>query len=79
MRRKYRDDLITPALLNQLINYGESLNNYIKKIIPGEVDYFPELKITGDLHNVSEGPQKLMGILDLVVLDKNGVPHIFDY
>lgn len=79
MGRKYSDDLITPQLLSQLLNYAENLHRHIQKLIPGDLEFFPELKITGDLHNVSEGPQKLMGILDLVVLDQYGTPHIFDY
>lgn len=83
MGRKFNPELITPTLLNNILNYAEGFHKHIKQIIDPntteEFDYYPEFKITGDLHNVSSGPQKLMGILDLVVLDKNGIPHIFDY
>lgn len=79
MGNKYSDNLITPQLLDQLIHYGHDLLTQIQTLIPGDLEFFPELQITGDLHEVSSGPSKLLGILDLVVVDQFGTPHIFDY
>lgn len=79
MGNKFKEDLITPQLLDQLIHYGHDLLSQIQTLIPGDLEFFPELQITGDLHEVSSGPKKLLGILDLVVVDQFGTPHIFDY
>lgn len=47
-----------------------------------EPQFFPEFVITGDLiEGAMPGKPgaKLMGIIDLLVVDANGVPHIYDY
>lgn len=42
--------------------------------------YYPELSITADaLHPVSGKDTKLIGVIDLLVIDPNGTPHIVDY
>lgn len=80
MGRKFSPDLITPELLQNALNFAEQFHEHIKKVLgqTEDLDFFPEFKITGDLHT-TQGPPKLMGIIDLLVLDNKGVAHIFDY
>lgn len=80
-RDKYHSGLITDQMLNQLINFAGNFKDHIRNII-GEgdnLDFYPELKLTSDINTTGDSGKKLMGIIDLAVVDDKGRVHIFDY
>ena len=76
----FDENLITDSLLDQLIQFSDSFKQHIESVIPGgNLQFFPETELTADLATTQSGPNKLLGIIDLLVVDKYGVAHIFDY
>lgn len=78
MGRKFNDNFLNDdALFNSVINAAEGFRLHISQVLgTTNVEYFPEFRLTADISGESK---KLMGILDLVVVDPKGVAHIFDY
>lgn len=76
MGRKFVD--LSDSMIDQLIGFAEGFRIHIQDTLrETELDFYPEFRLTADIANTSG--KKLMGILDLVVVDKKGVAHIFDY
>lgn len=64
----------------QVLDYAKTLRQEITKKY-GDVDYYPEYTLTSQLNMEYEGRTdlKLVGRVDLLVIDSKGVPHIIDY
>lgn len=67
--------------IKSLINFGR---NIVKRFDPdgrGNVNYFPEFKLSSmsTLTNENGDPYKLVGTIDLLVLDSDGNLHLIDY
>ena len=80
MGSNFDENLITDSLLDSLIQFADSFKQHIETVIPGgDLQFFPETELTSDLATTESGPNKLLGIIDLLVVDKYGNAHIFDY
>lgn len=83
MGRKFRENIVDDVILAQLINYADRLHRHLKSdacIGDDNLQFFTEFKIIGNPAIVGPGePNKVMGIIDLMVMDSKGRIHIFDY
>lgn len=75
--RKYKKYLNDKAI-QDAIEYARKLHKDLTEKFNGECEYYPEFVITQDTNTV-DNPVKLMGIIDLLIIDKQGRPHILDY
>lgn len=69
-------------IINTVIDYGYKLINEIKTITgeKGEnLEFYPELKISGDINEANGSTKKLVGSIDLLVVDGKGNSYIFDF
>ena len=82
MGRNWSDDLLPGTVLDNMIDYADKVyEKMIDKFGEG-CEFYPELRITGKIRNVAPKPgdaEYLYGIIDLLVVDKTGQIHIFDY
>lgn len=78
--KTYKKELLDDTKFQQIIAYAKTLDRHIQETLPeGELEFYPEFKITGKLSDTSSPSDTLMGIIDLLVVDKTGQIHIFDY
>ena len=76
---------ISPEITNEhvleLIEYGFSLKEDLTKQLGDDLLFYPEFTLHADLDKTYKGRNdlKILGRVDLLVVDKNGVPHIIDY
>jgi len=79
--RNWTDDLLPDPILESMITYADKLGNRMRSRFGKDCEFYPELRITGKIQNVSSqsGPEYLMGVIDLLVVDGSGQVHIFDY
>lgn len=81
--RKYKGvkDNINNDVLNDMITYASDLYQWIKDEFGESAMLYPEFTVTGKLATLAEGKQTdtLLGIIDLLVIDKDGYAHVFDY
>lgn len=74
------DELMNDAQFEQALTCCKELESNLISKYGSEALFFPEFKITGKVEIPREnGIDTLMGIVDLLVIDKNGLPQIIDY
>lgn len=82
---KINKDLVSEKVLKESIQYyanlEESLNNEFNPTGKQELVFYPEYKITGEAVDISDPnkTKKILGVIDLLVLDGDGNVHIVDY
>ena len=67
--------------LNSIIEYAKNLRQEISNQLGQDCDFFPELAVSTKLTSPYEGNPntKVLGRIDLLVIDSKGVPHVIDY
>jgi len=68
-------------VLDEMVRFADALYAKIKDDLKdNDLTFFPELEIVAENHMSGPNePKMLMGIIDLLVVDKNGQVHIYDY
>lgn len=79
--RKLISDITTDDIVLKTIEYAKQLRTELDTKFGDNLLYFPEITLSSELSKEYEGRDdlKLLGRIDLMVIDKNGVPHIIDY
>lgn len=76
-------DLVPPNVLAQTLKYCRELNESLQNQFgdDGELTFLPEFVISGNTSEFGEDgdPTKLLGIIDLLVIDGKGNVHVIDY
>ena len=71
---------LTLMAVKQSIEYARKLNHDLIAKFGEGCAYYPEFVITQDTNTIHNGaPTKLMGVIDLLIIDNSGRPHILDY
>lgn len=71
---------LTDAAIIQSIEHAKNLHNDLKSRFGDELMFFPEFMVSGEATHPDNGAnQTLIGIIDLLVVDKKGKVHILDY
>lgn len=67
--------------LKSIIFYAKNLKQEIEKQFGSGCEFYPEIAISSKLTSQYEGRTDLsiLGRIDLLVIDANGVPHVIDY
>lgn len=77
---KKNKQFLTPNSIQQTIEYARKLHQDLTKKFGENCNYYPEFVVTQDTNIMHKGaPTKLMGIIDLLIIDSSGKPHILDY
>lgn len=67
-------------VIQQAINYARELNQQLVNKFGEGCAYYPEFMVCEDTNVMHDGkPTTLMGIIDLLIIDSTGKPHILDY
>lgn len=69
---------INEKTIDQVIKYVKDLNHDLTNKFGEGCAFYPEFTVTQDTNDVAN-PTKLMGIIDLLIIDRSGKPHILDY
>lgn len=74
-------DITTDAVIDEILKYAKELRESIEAMYGDNLIYYPEFTLSADLNKEYQGRTdlKLLGRVDLLVLDKYGTPHIIDY
>ena len=72
-------DFVNLEQFKQMITMCTKLKAQIEEEYGGKCDYYPELTITSKITQSLDGCDTLIGIIDLLVVDKDGRVHIYDY
>lgn len=81
-RYTQNQNALSDKIIEEIIDYGYVILEKIKQVIPNseKLDFYPELKISGDLAEPrDDGIKSLVGSIDLLVIDGEGNSYIFDY
>ena len=72
---------MTDEKINSIITIAKELKDQLQTKYGKDCAFYPEITVSADLNHEYEGRDdlKVLGRLDLLVIDENGVPHIFDY
>lgn len=75
---------LTPKAIDDAIKYARDLKQHLEQSLgEGEIDslsFYPEFMVSQQASDIETGdPRTLFGIIDLLVVDKNGRIHIVDY
>lgn len=71
---------LNDATMQQAIQYARNLNQDLVYKFGDGLAFYPEFVISQDTNVVHGGsPTKLLGIIDLLIVDKEGKTHILDY
>lgn len=81
LSQKLNKELVPMDRIRELAKYAYDLYATTKKMWGEDAEYFPEYKVVGDTTYVDEQGDtlKALGIIDLLVIDKNGDVHCIDY
>lgn len=80
LKDKVNQKLVNDEQLKSLISYAKDLRIQLTNKFGEGLMFFPEIRISGETVKTKPGePNKLIGIVDMFVIDKNGVCHILDY
>ncbi len=67
-------------IVQQAIKYARELNAKLTEKFGEGCAYYPEFMVSQDTNIIEKGhPTKLMGIIDLLIVDPSGKVHILDY
>lgn len=72
-------DLIDGRLFDEVWNKCQNIAQQISDKYGEGCDFYPEFKITGKVSGSGDKVHTVLGIIDLLIIDKNGIPHIIDY
>lgn len=75
-----KNGYIDDVKIMQVLDYAKELGKSLTEKY-GECYFFPEYVIAGTANSISEKElsKNLLGIIDLLIVDKNGKTHIVDY
>jgi hypothetical protein len=73
--REYTTSPINDTNVRDAIEYVNKLKDYLKRMHGEDAIFLPELKITSN----NDAGKKIVGKIDLLVVDKNGHVHIYDF
>lgn len=78
--KQFKGTLINDKIIEQAIAYADDLKSRLRKKYGENCEFYPEISISTTLANPSPGrPDKILGIIDLLVVDETGQVHYFDY
>lgn len=76
-------DLVPPEALKETLQYCRDLEKSLIQQFgkDGELTFLPEFVVSGDTsqHDEDGNPTKLLGVIDLLVIDGKGNVHVIDY
>lgn len=74
-------DVTTDANIDKILEYAKELKTSLEAQFGKDLLFYPEFTLSADLNKEYEGRTdlKLLGRVDLLVVDSNGIPHIVDY
>lgn len=74
-------ELVSKEALEQTVKYCRDLEKSLTQELGEDLIFLPEISISGTTSMLNENgnPEKLLGIIDLLVIDKKGNTHIVDY
>ena len=71
---------LTDNTIQQAIQYARKLNEDLTYKFGDGLAFYPEFVVSRDTNVIHNGtPTKLLGIIDLLIVDKEGNTHILDY
>lgn len=72
---------MTDEKINSILTIAKELKEQLQTKYGKNCAFYPEITVSADLNHEYEGRDdlKVLGRLDLLVIDENGIPHIFDY
>ena len=71
---------LNPTTIQQAIQYARKLNEDLTYKFGDGLAFYPEFIVSQDTNVINNGsPTKLLGIIDLLIVDKEGRTHILDY
>lgn len=73
--------LVPSNIIPQMVKYCRDLEKSLKREFGDDLIYLPEIAVSGTTQQLDEegNPRTLIGVIDLLVIDKEGNPHIIDY
>lgn len=73
-------DLVPDAIIDQIIVQAETLHTKLKNKFGDNAQFYTELDVTQTLDEQYKGEEvRLLGIIDLLVIDRFGNVHVIDY
>ena len=80
-------DITTDKIINETLEYAKNLKKNLERKYRdrsnpnGELLFYPEVTLSADLNKEYENRNdlKLLGRVDLLVIDESGTPHVIDY
>lgn len=74
-------DEMTDAKINSILEIARNLRDQLQSQYGKKCIFYPEITVSAKLNHEYEGRDDLsvLGRLDLLVIDENGIPHIMDY
>lgn len=71
---------LNDSVIKQAIEYSRDIYNDLTYKLGEGIALFPEFMVTQDTNELHDGsPTTLMGIIDLLIIDRQGRCHILDY
>lgn len=68
------------GIINIMLSQVKKIHNKLKHDFGDQLIFFPEFLISGDATRPNDGSvQKLIGVIDLLIVDNKGRVHILDY
>lgn len=73
-------DILTKKQIGEIVDYAQQLISAIRTKYGKNCLLMPEITVSANLANIKEGdPNKILGTIDLLVIDEEGEVHIMDY
>lgn len=74
-------DLVSSKTIAETVKYCRDLEETFKKELGDNLIYLPEVTLSGVSNQLDDSgnPKTLIGVVDLIVIDNEGTPHIVDY
>ena len=79
IKKKVDLQMVPVGVLEQTLKFANDLKQNLFNKYGSEIDFFPELHISGKLGSVTGNVENLIGYIDLAVVDRDGNMHVFDY
>ena len=82
--RAFRGSLFNDKIIEEAVIFADKLKSELRKKHGDDCEFYPELSISANLAMTSSKPElkdikTILGIIDLLVVDKNGQVHYYDY
>lgn len=72
-------DFVTQDQFEKMINMCSKLKSQIEEEYGEGCDFYPELTVSSKVTQERDGCDTIIGIIDLLVVDKEGRTHIYDF